>query len=92
MRVAVVGAGGVGGYFGGRLAVAGEEVTFIARGEHLQALREDGLRVWKASKETSRCTRLPPPTDLSRWVRSRPCWSRSNRGSSRKRRLRRSHW
>ncbi|MGB6847362.1 MAG: 2-dehydropantoate 2-reductase N-terminal domain-containing protein, partial [Thermoanaerobaculia bacterium] len=52
MRVAVVGAGGVGGYFGGRLAVAGEEVTFIARGEHLQALREDGLRVWKASKET----------------------------------------
>jgi len=35
----------VGGYFGGRLAVAGEEVTFIARGKHLQALRGEGLRV-----------------------------------------------
>ena len=35
----------MGGYFGGRLAVAGEEVTFIARGAHLRALQEDGLRV-----------------------------------------------
>jgi 2-dehydropantoate 2-reductase len=45
MRIAVFGAGGVGGYFGGRLAQAGEEVTFIARGEHLQALKRDGLTV-----------------------------------------------
>ena len=45
MRVAVFGTGGVGGYFGGLLAQAGEEVTFIARGEHLQAIRKDGLRV-----------------------------------------------
>jgi len=45
MRVAVFGTGGVGGYFGGRLAQAGEDVTFIARGEHLQAIRKDGLRV-----------------------------------------------
>ncbi len=45
MRVAVFGAGGVGGYFGGRLALAGNEVVFIARGAHLQALREHGLRV-----------------------------------------------
>lgn len=45
MRIAVFGAGGVGGYFGGRLAQAGEEVVFIARGEHLQALRTHGLRV-----------------------------------------------
>src|SRR5208283_5741661 len=37
--------GGVGGYFGGRLAQAGEDVIFIARGEHLQALRSKGLRV-----------------------------------------------
>ena len=35
----------MGGYFGGRLAQAGEDVTFIARGEHLQALRSRGLRV-----------------------------------------------
>ena len=39
------GAGGVGGYFGGRLAQAGEPVVFIARGAHLQALRARGLRV-----------------------------------------------
>jgi 2-dehydropantoate 2-reductase len=45
MRIAVVGAGGVGGYFGGRLAQAGEEVIFIARGSHLQALQTEGLRV-----------------------------------------------
>jgi 2-dehydropantoate 2-reductase len=43
MRIAVMGAGGVGGYFGGRLAQAGHEVTFIARGRHLEALREQGL-------------------------------------------------
>jgi 2-dehydropantoate 2-reductase len=45
VAIAVVGAGGVGGYFGGRLARAGEDVRFIARGEHLNALRERGLRV-----------------------------------------------
>ncbi len=45
MRVAVFGTGGVGGYFGARLAAAGEDVTFIARGAHLAALREHGLRV-----------------------------------------------
>src|SRR5438876_2082300 len=45
MRIAIVGSGGVGGYFGGRLALAGNDVTFIARGEHLRALRSTGLRV-----------------------------------------------
>ncbi|MBC8281199.1 MAG: 2-dehydropantoate 2-reductase [Chloroflexi bacterium] len=45
MKVAVIGAGGVGGYFGGLLARAGHEVTFIARGAHLQAIKENGLRV-----------------------------------------------
>ena len=45
MRVAVFGAGGVGGYFGGRLAEAGEDVTFIARGAHLEAIRSNGLQV-----------------------------------------------
>ena len=45
MRIAVVGAGGVGGYFGGRLAQAGHDVTFIARGEHLKAMLQEGLRV-----------------------------------------------
>lgn len=45
MRVAVFGAGAVGGYFGGRLAEAGEDVVLIARGEHLRALQRHGLRV-----------------------------------------------
>jgi 2-dehydropantoate 2-reductase len=45
MRIAVFGTGGVGGYFGGRLALAGEDVVFIARGAHLQAMRAEGLRV-----------------------------------------------
>jgi 2-dehydropantoate 2-reductase len=45
MKVAIFGAGGVGGYFGGRLAQAGENVVFIARGEHLRAMRGNGLRV-----------------------------------------------
>jgi 2-dehydropantoate 2-reductase len=45
MKVAIFGAGGVGSYFGGLLARAGHEVAFIARGAHLQALRENGLKV-----------------------------------------------
>ncbi|MGW5238596.1 2-dehydropantoate 2-reductase [Monashia sp. NPDC004114] len=45
MRIAVIGAGGIGGYFGGRLAASGHDVTFVARGDHLRALRENGLRV-----------------------------------------------
>ena len=48
MRIAVMGAGGVGGYFGARLAQAGHDVAFIARGRHLAALRERGLSVASA--------------------------------------------
>ncbi|UUN27855.1 2-dehydropantoate 2-reductase [Streptomyces sp. FIT100] len=49
MRIAVIGTGGVGGYFGGRLAAAGHDVTFVARGAHLDALRHDGLTVESAA-------------------------------------------
>ena len=45
LKIAVIGAGGVGGYFGGRLAAAGHNVSFVARGEHLATLRRDGLAV-----------------------------------------------
>ncbi|MDD2922217.1 MAG: 2-dehydropantoate 2-reductase [Anaerolineales bacterium] len=45
MKFAILGTGGVGGYFGGRLAQAGEDVTFIARGNHLAAILDSGLRV-----------------------------------------------
>jgi 2-dehydropantoate 2-reductase len=45
MRLAVIGAGGVGGYFGARLAAAGTDVFFVARGTHLEAMQAHGLRI-----------------------------------------------
>ena len=45
MHIVFYGAGGIGGYFGGRLLAAGEQVSFVARGRHAQAMRERGLRV-----------------------------------------------
>ncbi len=48
MRIVVAGSGGTGGYFGAKLARAGEEVTFLARGAHLEAIREHGLIIRSA--------------------------------------------
>jgi 2-dehydropantoate 2-reductase len=48
MKIAVVGTGGVGGYFGGLLARSGHDVAFIARGAHLRAIRARGLRIESA--------------------------------------------
>lgn len=48
MKIAIMGSGGVGGYFGGRLAASGANVTFIARGAHLAAMREHGLKIESA--------------------------------------------
>src|ERR1700704_1534933 len=48
VKVAIFGSGGVGGYFGARLAAAGNEVHFIARGKHLAAMRSQGLKVTSA--------------------------------------------
>jgi 2-dehydropantoate 2-reductase len=45
VQIVFIGAGGIGGYFGGRLAAAGCDVAFLARGRHAQALREQGLRI-----------------------------------------------
>jgi 2-dehydropantoate 2-reductase len=45
MRIAIMGTGGVGGYYGGLLSQKGQEVIFIARGAHLQAMRAQGLQV-----------------------------------------------
>ncbi len=45
MRIGIMGSGGVGGYFGARLALGGADVRFVARGAHLRAMREDGLRI-----------------------------------------------
>lgn len=48
MRIFVIGTGGVGGYFGARLTEAGENVTFVARGAHLEAIKSRGLTVYSA--------------------------------------------
>ena len=45
MKVAIVGSGGVGGYFGAKLALGGNDVTFIARGEHLKMMKSKGLKI-----------------------------------------------
>jgi 2-dehydropantoate 2-reductase len=45
MNIAVVGTGGVGGYFGARLAAGGSAVTFVARGQHLEAIQRNGLSI-----------------------------------------------
>src|SRR5204862_5227278 len=52
MRIAVVGAGGVGGAYGAALAKAGADVTFIARGAHLTAMKSQGLRIEGGRGET----------------------------------------
>src|SRR3712207_5179261 len=61
MRIAVMGTGGVGGYFGAKLALGGHDVTFVARGRHLEAIRRDGLRV--ASESTPMHVRDAKATD-----------------------------
>jgi 2-dehydropantoate 2-reductase len=50
MKIAVIGSGGVGGFYGGRLAHAGYDVTFVARGAHLAAMREHGLFIENAAQ------------------------------------------
>src|SRR4051812_31000384 len=59
MKIAVMGSGGVGGFYGGRLAHAGCDVAFIARGAHLAAMRENGLVI---ENETEGNIRLPRVT------------------------------
>jgi len=63
MHIVVMGAGGVGGYFGAKLARAGETVTLIARGEHLTAIQRDGLRI-RSSVEGESVVRLAAVEDV----------------------------
>ena len=69
MKIAIMGAGGVGGFYGGRMARAGEEVTFIARGERLKALRANGLRVLSESRGDLHCPRCGPRMTWPRWAK-----------------------
>jgi 2-dehydropantoate 2-reductase len=59
MRIIVFGTGGAGGFFGAQLARAGEDVTFIAGGEHLRAIRANGLRLETPAGETVVSQRKP---------------------------------
>ena len=70
LRIAVMGSGGVGGYFGARLAKGGADVHFIARGSHLAAMREHGLAVEGGPEEIAcRRSALPTIPQLSvRWI------------------------
>lgn len=65
MRIAIIGVGGVGGYFGGRLAAAGEDVLFVARGAHLQALQSNGLTI-ESANGALRNFRVNATDDVSR--------------------------
>jgi 2-dehydropantoate 2-reductase len=63
MRIGIMGSGGVGGYFGARLARGGADVHFVARGAHLHAMREDGLRI--EGPEPMHVTRVSATDDPS---------------------------
>ncbi|MBI2154431.1 MAG: 2-dehydropantoate 2-reductase [Candidatus Rokubacteria bacterium] len=65
MKILVMGSGGVGGYFGAKLARAGESVTFVARGAHLDAIRAKGLRV-KSTTEGEFVVASPATDDPAR--------------------------
>lgn len=65
MRVAILGSGAVGGYFGARLARVGQDVTFIARGAHLEAIRSKGLEV-KSAKLGDFIARAAAESDTAR--------------------------
>ena len=66
MKFAIVGAGAIGGYVGGWLAAAGEEVSFIARGANLEAIRRGGIRVIRedGAEVVGRGTAVEHPTDV----------------------------
>jgi 2-dehydropantoate 2-reductase len=65
MKVCVVGAGSIGGTIGAKLSAAGEQVCLIARGEHLQAIRRDGLQLVDAVGPRSGTFRLPASSEPS---------------------------
>lgn len=78
MRLVIVGAGGTGGYFGAELARSGEDVTFLARGTHLKAIGEKGIRIrsaiegdWKIPVPAVETLDGQPSADLVLfWVKS----------------------
>ena len=66
MKIAVMGSGGVGGYFGARLAKGGADVHFVARGAHLAAMRENGIAIEGGPDpiQVPRVSATDEPTDI----------------------------
>ena len=66
MRIAVMGAGSIGGYFGGMLSRSGNDVTLIARGDHLRAIVDHGLRIIRDEEQfTVRCYATDDPSRVA---------------------------
>lgn len=77
MRIAIMGAGAGGGYFGGLLSLAGHDVSFIARGEHLRAMQQNGLTLEtpKGALHVTNARFVSGPTEAASATprRCRPC-------------------
>jgi 2-dehydropantoate 2-reductase len=65
MKIAVIGAGGIGGYLGTRLVLAGEDVTFIVRGGHLAAIRQHGMKLVMADGRVQEATGVKATDDYA---------------------------
>ena len=72
MKILVVGAGGVGGFYGGRLAHSGCDVTFVARGAHLEAMRAHGLVIENRTQGDIRLPQVKVTDDPASVVRVQP--------------------
>ena len=80
MRFCIVGAGAIGGFVGAKLALGGEEVTFIARGRNLEAINADGMHIfYRDGREEIATTRARPRTTTRRPGPSTWSSSRSRR-------------
>jgi 2-dehydropantoate 2-reductase len=66
MRICVIGAGAIGGFVGARFAFAGHEVSLVARGAHLRAIRERGLTLIEADGRARQVAHAP--TTFPRWA------------------------
>ena len=86
MKIAMMGAGGVGGFFGGLLAQAGCEVSFVARGAHLAAMLAHGLTIENGTSGDIHIPQLRATDDPPRWDRSISYFYRSSSGTRRRQR------
>ena len=84
MKIAAMAAGAVGGYFGARMAAAGHDVFFIARGAHLEAIKKNGLKIESVHGDLH-LPKSTSPTIRPRSARSISCCSRSSCGTPRRR-------